>query len=54
MVVLNYMALHGTQANFSTLWPAPNPNNTLGNAAAQDALIAFNPLAGLVNGKIVG
>jgi hypothetical protein len=53
-IVLNYMALHGTQANFSTLYPAPNLNNTLGNAAAQDALTAFQPLAGLVNGKIVG
>ena len=51
-VVLNYMALHGTQANFSTLYPAPNLNNTLGGAAAQDVLTAFQPLAGLVNGKI--
>ncbi len=54
MVVLNYMALHGTQANFPTLYPAPNVNNTLGTGSALDALIAFQPLAGLVNGKIVG
>ncbi len=53
-VVLNYMALHGTQANFPTLYPAPNVNNTLGGASALDNLIAFQPLASLVNGKIVG
>jgi hypothetical protein len=53
MVVLNYMALHGTQANFPTLYPAPNVNNTLGStAAALDPLISFMPLAGLVNGKV--
>jgi hypothetical protein len=51
-VVLNYMALHGTQANFSTLYPSPNPNNTLGGSTVQAALTAFQPLAGLVNGKI--
>ncbi|HVC02777.1 MAG TPA: hypothetical protein VND80_11300 [Steroidobacteraceae bacterium] len=54
MVVLNYMALHGTQGNFPTLYPAPNVNDTLGTGAALDPLIAFAPLAGLVNGKIVG
>jgi len=53
-VVLNYMALHGTQGNFPTLYGTPNVNNTLGGAAALDALTAFQPLAGLVNGKIVG
>ncbi len=53
-VVLNYMALHGTQMNFPNLYPAPNVNNTLGGTAALDALTAFQPLAGLVNGKIVG
>ena len=53
-VVLNYMALHGTQGNFPTLYPAPNVNNTLGTGAALDALVAFQPLASLVNGKIVG
>jgi hypothetical protein len=53
MVVLNYMALHGTQGNFPTLYPAPNVNNTLGTtAAALDPLISFQPLAGLVNGKV--
>jgi hypothetical protein len=54
MVVLNYMALHGAQAQFPTLYPSPNLNNTLGTGTALDALIAFQPLAGLVNGKIAG
>jgi hypothetical protein len=55
-VVLNYMALHSAAAavNFTTLYPSPNVNNTLGGASALDALIAYQPLAGLVNGKIVG
>jgi len=56
MVVLNCMALHGTSAvaNWPTLWPAPNLNNTLGSgAAALDPLIAFQPLASLSNGKVV-
>jgi hypothetical protein len=55
-VVLNYMAIHSANAaaNFPTLYPAPNLNNTLGTGAALDALISFQPLAGLVNGKIVG
>jgi hypothetical protein len=62
MVVLNYMALHGTSAvaNWPTLWPGvgmtgPNLVNTLGSgAAALDPLIAFQPLASLVNGKVPG
>jgi hypothetical protein len=54
MVILNYMALHGTQGNFPTLYPAPNVNNTLGTGSALDPLIAFQPLAGLVNGKVPG
>jgi hypothetical protein len=55
-VVLNYMALHSPNAaaNFPNLYPAPNLNNTLGTGSALDALIAYQPLAGLVNGKIVG
>src|SRR5450631_260931 len=55
MVVLNYMALHGTSAvaNWPTLWPSPNVNNTLGSGTALDSLIAFQPLASLVNGKVV-
>jgi hypothetical protein len=55
-VVLNYMAIHtaNASANFPTLYPAPNLNNTLGSGSALDALISFQPLAGLVNGKIVG
>jgi len=55
MVVLNYMALHsaGAAAAWPTLFPAPNLNNTLGSGATTlDPLIAFQPLAGLVNGKV--
>jgi hypothetical protein len=53
MVVLNYMALHGTNAisAFPTLYPAPNLNNTLGTGTALDPLIAFNPI---VNGTVGG
>jgi hypothetical protein len=51
MVVLNYMALHGDQAKFPTLYPAPNLNNTLGTGSALDALISYAPI---VNGKIGG
>ena len=51
-VVLNYLALHGEQAKFSNLYPSPNLNNTLGDASAHAALIAFQPLAGIVGGKI--
>jgi hypothetical protein len=54
MVVLNYMALHGTQGNFPTLYNTgpggTNPNNTL--AVPLDSLISFQALAGLVNGKV--
>ncbi len=39
-VVLNYMALHGEQANFANLFP----NHGLGNAALMDKLTAFNPI----------
>jgi hypothetical protein len=44
-VVLNYMALHGEQGQFGQKFP----RNGLGSAAAQDSLIAFNPI---VNGRI--
>ncbi|MBK6350274.1 MAG: general secretion pathway protein GspF [Proteobacteria bacterium] len=44
-VVLNYMALHGEQAQFAARFP----RNGLGNAALQDSLIAFNPI---VSGRI--
>jgi hypothetical protein len=51
MVVLNYMALHGTNAiaQFPTLYPSPNLNNTLGTGMALEPLIAFNPI---VNGTV--
>jgi hypothetical protein len=39
-VVLNYMALHGEQAQFDTHFPG----HGLGSAALQDSLIAFNQI----------
>jgi len=45
MVILNYMALHGEQGNFATLFPT----NGLGSATLRDSLTAFNPI---VNGVI--
>ena len=39
-VVLNYMALHGEQGNFSSLFPG----HGLGNATLQDSLTAFQPI----------
>jgi hypothetical protein len=55
-VVLNYMALHSTNAAsaFPTLYPAPNVNNTLGTGSALQSLISYQPLASLVNGKVPG
>ena len=44
-VLLNYMALHGEQGNFGTLFP----NNGLGSTTSQDSLTAFMPI---VNGII--
>jgi hypothetical protein len=44
-VILNYMALHGEQGLFGSLFP----NHGLGNAAMQDSLTAFTPI---VNGTI--
>ena len=54
MVVLNYMALHSANAisQWPTLYPAPNLNNTLGSGSALEPLIAWQPLAGLVNGQV--
>jgi hypothetical protein len=54
MVVLNYMTLHSANAAaaWPTLWPAPNLNNGLGSGSALEPLIAWQPLAGLVNGKV--
>jgi hypothetical protein len=57
MVILNYMALHSTAAvaNWPNLWPNIPTNNTLGSGAATlDPIIMYQPLAGLVNGKIPG
>ena len=44
-VLLNYMALHGDQGNFATLFP----NNGLGSSQLRDSLMAFAPI---VNGTI--
>jgi hypothetical protein len=44
-VLLNYMALHGEQGNFGSLFM----NHGLGDAAMQDSLTAFTPI---VNGII--
>jgi hypothetical protein len=40
-VILNYMALHGEQSSFGSLFPG----HGLGNAAMQDSLTAFNAIA---------
>jgi hypothetical protein len=45
LVTLNYMALHGEQNNFTTLFP----KHGLGNATLRDSLTAFQPI---VSGKI--
>jgi hypothetical protein len=59
MVVLNYLALHSATdlARWPTLWPGlglsgPNTVNTLGSGAALDPLIMYNPLSGLVGGRV--
>jgi hypothetical protein len=54
MVILNYMALHSANAinQWPTVWPAPNLNNGLGSGSALEPLIAWQPLTGLVNGKV--
>lgn len=45
-VVLNYMALHGDQGRF----PSVFPSNGLGSSTLRDSITAFNPI---VNGTIV-
>jgi hypothetical protein len=44
-VVLNYMALHGEQANFASLFPTQG----LGSATSRDSLMMFQPI---VNGTV--
>jgi hypothetical protein len=44
-VILNYMALHGEQGQFASLFPT----HGLGSVALRDSLTAFNPI---VNGTI--
>ena len=60
IVVLNYLALHSANdlARWPTLWPGfgqtgPNTVNTLGSGSALDPLVMYQPLAGLVNGRLV-
>lgn len=46
-VLLNYMALHGDQENFTGLFPT----HGLGNSVLQDSLTAFEPIvSGTING----
>jgi hypothetical protein len=56
MVVLNYMALHigadAAIAAWPSLYKAPNLNNTLGSGSALTPLVAWQALAGLVNGLV--
>jgi hypothetical protein len=56
MVVLNYMALHigadAAIAAWPNLYKAPNLNNTLGSGSALTPLVAWQALAGLVNGLV--
>jgi len=47
-VILNYMAMHGEQGNFDTLFL----NHGLGNVTMKDSLTAFQTLAGISNGVI--
>ena len=48
-IILNYMALHGEQANFGTLFP----NHGLGNSTLQDSLTAFEPIvAGTITNPV--
>lgn len=44
-LILNYMALHGEQGNFASLFP----QHGLGNVALRDSLTAFEPI---VNGRL--
>jgi hypothetical protein len=44
-VILNYMALHGEQGQFASMFP----NHGLGDPTMQDSLTAFTPI---VNGTI--
>ncbi len=54
IVVLNYMALHSANAAaaYPSLYPASALANTLGSGSALDALIMYQPLPGLTNGKV--
>ena len=45
-VILNYMALHGEQGNFSSVFP----QNGLGSSVLMDSLTAFEPIVDGVMG----
>lgn len=48
-LILNYMALHGEQGNFGTLFPG----NGLGNSVMLDRLTAFQPICNGTIGNLV-
>jgi hypothetical protein len=48
-VIMNYMALHGEEGNFDVLFPS----HGLGNAAARDALTAFQPIVSGTMGPLM-
>ena len=39
-IILNYLALHGEQGQFASMFP----NHGLGNSALMDSLTAFEPI----------
>ena len=47
-VVLNYLALHGEQNQFASLFPG----HGLGSVSARDSYTAFKPLSSITNGTI--
>ncbi len=47
-VLLNYMALHGEEGAFESVFPT----HGLGGGASRDRLMAFEQLTGIVNGQI--
>ena len=57
MVIVNYLALHSAadlaRWNGNGLWPTIPTNNTLGTITPTSPVIAYNPLPGLQNGRVV-
>ena len=52
MVMLNYMALHGEQNNFTNLFSSNGLVHGLGSESALDGLTAFSTLSSVTNGEI--